>query len=202
MIFMYKPLLLLLIYSMLLCNETSIDGHLPNAATSFNRTSIPLPLLTSLTLTCVYLNLPNKDTSIYRTAYCGPNGVLIIEVSLYRTVYCCPSGVLIIEVLLYRTVHCGPSGVLIIEVSLYRTAYCGPNGVLIIEVPLYRTAYCGPKDVLITEVSLCVGGVGSPALGEASNHTLSGVFPALATYRDAHPFMEMHPVRFVLSHLI
>ena len=37
----------------------------------------------------------------YRTAYCGPNGVLSIEVSLYRTNYCGPSGVLSIEVSLY-----------------------------------------------------------------------------------------------------
>ena len=50
------------------------------------------------------------------TAYCGLNGVLIIEVPLYRTVYC------------------GLSGVLILEVSLYRTAWYSPNGVLIIEV--------------------------------------------------------------------
>ena len=34
----------------------------------------------------------------YRTAYCGPNGVLIREVSLYRTAYCGPNGVLIREV--------------------------------------------------------------------------------------------------------
>ena len=87
---------------------------------------------------------------MYRTAYCGPSGVLIIEVSLYRTAYCGPNGVLTIEVSLYRTAHCGPSGVLIIEVSLYRRAYYGPSGVLIIEVSLYRTAYsmwC-PRDVV------------------------------------------------------
>ena len=94
------------------------------------------------------------DTSIHRTAYCGSNGVLIIEVSLYRTVYCGPNGVLSIEVSLYRTVYCGPNGVLSIEVPLYRTVYCGPNGVLIIEVSLYRTVYCGPSGVLIPEVPL------------------------------------------------
>ena len=37
-------------------------------------------------------------TPPYRTAYCGPSGVLNIEVSLYRTAYCGPKGVLIIEV--------------------------------------------------------------------------------------------------------
>ena len=58
------------------------------------------------------------DTSINRTAYCGPSGVLIVEVSLYRTAYCGPSGVLIVDVSLYRTAYCGPSGVLIMEVSL------------------------------------------------------------------------------------
>ena len=40
------------------------------------------------------------------------------KVPLYRTVYCSPNGVLIIDVTLYRTVYCGPSGVLIIEISL------------------------------------------------------------------------------------
>ena len=44
---------------------------------------------------------------------------LLIEVSLYRTAYCGPNGVLIIEVSLYRTAYCGPNGVLIIEVSLH-----------------------------------------------------------------------------------
>ena len=57
--------------------------------------------------------------ALYRTVYCGPNGVLIIDVPLYRTVYCDPNGVLNIEVSLYRTVYCGPNGVLIIEASLY-----------------------------------------------------------------------------------
>ena len=38
------------------------------------------------------------EVSLYSTAYCGPNGVLIIEVSLYRTAYCGHNGVLIIEV--------------------------------------------------------------------------------------------------------
>ena len=51
------------------------------------------------------------------SVYCGPNGVLSIEVSLYRTGYCGPNGVLIIQVPLYRTVYCGPNGVLSIEVS-------------------------------------------------------------------------------------
>ena len=41
---------------------------------------------------------PYCGGSLYRTAYCGPYGVLIIEVSLYRTAYCGLSGVLIIEV--------------------------------------------------------------------------------------------------------
>ena len=75
--------------------------------------------------------------SLYRTAYCGPNGVCSIEVSLYRTAYG------------------GPNGVLSLEVSLYRAAYSGPNGVLSIEVSLYRTTYSGPNDVLSIEVSLC-----------------------------------------------
>ena len=56
---------------------------------------------------------------------------------MYRTVYCGPNGVLITEVLLYRTAYYGPNGVLITEVSLYRTAYYNPNGVLITEVSLY-----------------------------------------------------------------
>ena len=60
---------------------------------------------------------------------------------MYRTVYCGPNGVLIIKVPLYRTVYCGPNGVLLTEVSLYRTVYCGPNGVLIIEVPLHTVEY-------------------------------------------------------------
>ena len=47
-----------------------------------------------------------KDTSIYRTAYCGPRGVLSIEVSLYRTAYCVPNGVLIIEVPSYTQSNC------------------------------------------------------------------------------------------------
>ena len=44
---------------------------------------------------------------LYRTVYCGPNGVLSIEGPLYRTVYCGPNGVLSIEVSLlqYRTVY-------------------------------------------------------------------------------------------------
>ena len=67
---------------------------------------------------------------------------------MYSTVYCGPKGVLNIEVSLYRTVNSGPKGVLSIEVSLYRTVYCGPKGVLSIEVSLYRTVYCGPKGVL------------------------------------------------------
>ena len=71
-------------------------------------------------MTCVNLTSEIRTSPcIYRTAYCGPIGVLIMEVSLYRTAYC------------------GPNGVLIMEVSLYRTAYCGPNGVLIMEVSLY-----------------------------------------------------------------
>ena len=48
------------------------------------------------------------DTSINRTAYCGPSGVLIIKVSLYRAAYCGPNGVLTIEGLLlcqYRVVY-------------------------------------------------------------------------------------------------
>ena len=74
---------------------------------------------------------------MYKTAYCGPNGVLTIEVPLYRTVYC------------------GPHGVLTIEVPLYRTAYCGPNGVLTIEVPLYTyLPSCGP---LFEPLPLCPG---------------------------------------------
>ena len=92
----------------------------PNAATSFNRTqslsksvSFEIP---HIVIVC--LKSQDKDTSSYRTVYCGPNGVLIIEVPLYRTVYCGPSGVLIIEVPLYRTVYCGPNGVLTIEVLL------------------------------------------------------------------------------------
>ena len=91
---------------------------------------------------------------MYRTAYCGLNGVLSIEVSLYRTVYCGLSGVLSIEVSLYRTACCGLNGVLSIEVSLYRTAYYGLNGILTIEVLLYRIAYCGLSGVLSIEVSL------------------------------------------------
>ena len=55
-------------------------------------------------------------------------------IPLYRTVYCGTDGVLIIEVPLYRTVYCGPNGVLCIEVPQYRTVYCGPCGVLCIEV--------------------------------------------------------------------
>ena len=68
---------------------------------------------------------------------------LLREVSLYRTAYCGPNGVLIREVSLYRTAYCGPNGVLIVEVSLYRTAYCGPNGVLIVKVSLYAFSICG-----------------------------------------------------------
>ena len=49
--------------------------------------------------------------------YCGPNGVLVVEVSLYRTAYCGPNGVLIVKVLLYRTAYCALNGVLIVEVS-------------------------------------------------------------------------------------
>ena len=59
-----------------------------------------------------------KDTSISRTVYYGPSGVLTMEVSLYRTIYCGPSGVLIMEVSLYRTIYWGLNGVPIIEVSL------------------------------------------------------------------------------------
>ena len=67
--------------------------------------------LSSVTLTCTFTpsEIQNEDTSTYRTAYCGPSGVLIIEVPLYRTVYCGPNGVLIIEGLLYRTVYRGPN---------------------------------------------------------------------------------------------
>ena len=39
-----------------------------------------------------------QDSSLYRTACCGPSGVLIAEVSLYRTACCGPNGVLITEV--------------------------------------------------------------------------------------------------------
>ena len=42
---------------------------------------------------------------MYRTAYCGTNGVLIIEVLLYRTAFCGPNGVPIIEVSLYIEKH-------------------------------------------------------------------------------------------------
>ena len=51
------------------------------------------------------LNPLYKDTSIYRTAYCGPSGVLITEGSLYRTAYCGPSGVLTIEGSLNRMAY-------------------------------------------------------------------------------------------------
>ena len=67
--------------------------------------------------------------------YCGPNGVLIIEVPHTGQL----TVVSVVSLLQIRS-------------STYRTAYCGPNGVLIIEVPLNRTAYYGPNSVLITEV--------------------------------------------------
>ena len=63
-----------------------------------------------------------------------------LEGSLYRTAYCSPNGVLIIEGSLYRTAHCGSNGVhvVVVVVSLLgrfhfacRTAYYGPNDVLI-----------------------------------------------------------------------
>ena len=73
-----------------------------------------------------------------------------MEVSLHRTAYCGPNGVLIIEVSLYRTAYCGSSGVLIIEVSLYRTAYCGPSGVLIVEV------HCTGQLMVVSVVSLLI----------------------------------------------
>jgi hypothetical protein len=34
---------------------------------------------------CVHINLWNKDTSINRTAHCGPNCVFIVKASLYHT---------------------------------------------------------------------------------------------------------------------
>ena len=81
------------------------------------------------------LNPLKYDASIYRTAYCGPSGVLIIEVLLYRTVYCGPD-VLSIEVLLNGIAYYSSNGVLIIEVSQYGSVYCGSSGVLTTEVPV------------------------------------------------------------------
>ena len=78
------------------------------------------------------------EVSLYRTAYCGPSGVLIIR----RFHYTGQLTVVPVVSLLY--------GGFTIQDSLLWSQWCP----YYTEVSLYRTAYCGPSGALIVEVSL------------------------------------------------
>ena len=84
----------------------------------------------------LFNKIPHIDMCTFEPSEVGtpPYTGKFTIVSLYRTAYCDPNGVHIIEVSMYRIAYCGPNGVLIRKVSLYRTPYCGPNDVLNIEV--------------------------------------------------------------------